>query len=328
MYKKILIFFILTPIILVMPYQEKNIPEFFGIYLFANGLYYELNPQEVDYVRPEGNCAEAEYIFGIKSFNVENITDNNCSIIFFLEDIDLANINLTKLKYLQNSALNCRPLIGNSRKIMTRINMWVKDKDIECRVGPVEGKDNMYKVQSREPLEPGVYAIHGGSIRRTMANMYSIYLSEGGTNAMIFTFNFDKTSIPLAKEDLSPSQDKVEKKEVVFIERDNSPSSDVEYLSDNLNDAYEGIIRSRNSYIRSEYGTFQDYIVSSLQTLKNIVNNLDNFEDLSDDAKNEIVKCHDSLEKAQNNILSNKSLISQYSEMKKAYRILKAYLKR
>lgn len=190
--KKLTILLLLIPCFLTLFAQDKNIPEFYGIYLFANQQLFELEAKEVGYVRPKGDSANAEHVFGIKALSKTDVNDSSCYIIIYKEDMSINDIKLTKLQFVKESLLTCRPLSGSPYKKMTRINMWIKEKNIEFRVGRVEEKKRMYKIAPREPLERGVYAINTGCFRRFIGNFLSLNLetTEIGKEAYVFTVSF------------------------------------------------------------------------------------------------------------------------------------------
>jgi tetratricopeptide (TPR) repeat protein len=174
--------------------QKILIPEFYGIYLVANGKLIELNKNHVNYAYAQGDCWFRGYITGLKNLSPINITDNQLYIILFLENLDLSAIKLSKLQFVDKYPLECQVLgVGlESQKKMTLVNMWVIEKNIPYRIAPVEGKTGMYRIVPKEPLEAGKYAINTGCFwNSTLSSSYdlSMVLAEKGTEA--FDFSLD-----------------------------------------------------------------------------------------------------------------------------------------
>lgn len=317
--KKLIFFLLLTTCSLLLFSQEKNIPEFYGVYLLTNQQSIELNAQDVEYIRPRGECDKAEHIFGIKSFSVDDVNDNNCRIIIFKEDLSINDIKLTKLKYVNQLPLLCSPLIRSSKKIMTRVNMWVKEKDIEYRVGPVEGKEKMYKIVPKEPFEAGVYAINTGCFRRFMADIYSLYLevAETGTEAYVFTVNFDKYKElnPHAKPEIK-TYNKVQKKDK------KATMSDLISL---LEIAKEELVKSRNAYIRGELKREMTHFTNARIALEKACNLT--YENVDSNTMAIVKKCKLLLLEARNIFVSGKASIKAHVRIKKAKKELDKLLR-
>ncbi len=174
--------------------QEMKIPEFMGIYLVDNGETLELSRNEIFLEGTKGECAYIDILTGLKKLSGINISNNNCNLIVYMESISIDSLKLTKLKFEKDLLLNCVSLMFASKKVITRINMWVKDEDILYRVAPVENKKGMYRIAPREPLEPGVYALHtGGFIKESnsMPMTALLYLQKIQEKTQIYDFSVD-----------------------------------------------------------------------------------------------------------------------------------------
>lgn len=132
---------------------ETPKPEHFGIYLVNNNKLIELSGQAVNY---SGNLINS--IAGIKTRTDNCISNSDAYIIHYGEDISYNSIILTKLKYWTFGEVD-----NILRKQMVNVNMWVKERNIELKVAPIEGENNMYKLIPAEALETGYYAINYGN---------------------------------------------------------------------------------------------------------------------------------------------------------------------
>lgn len=152
---------------MISAYQEKeSIPEFFGIYLVADGKLIELKKSEVAAKNPPKECCGSDYISGVERLSGINITDRDFSIILFIQGLDIDRIKLSRLGFKDFFILSCQPCkLGTSkRKINTRINMWIKAQDIPFKIGPVEDRREMYRIVPSSPIRPGIYALNFGSL--------------------------------------------------------------------------------------------------------------------------------------------------------------------
>lgn len=185
----------------------QQIPEFFGVYIVADGRLIELKEKTVRIKTANKGGMQEDCVTGLSKLSEININDEAAYLIIFLENFDINSIKLSKLRYVNAEPLVSIPIIGNAEKVMTNINMWVLEKDIPFRTGPIEGKKGMYKIAPNAGFEPGVYALHQGSIRRSriQGGQIGLLLQSGeyGNTAFDFSFNLGKNKGETAQSQTS-----------------------------------------------------------------------------------------------------------------------------
>jgi hypothetical protein len=186
----------------------QQIPEFFGVYLVADGRLIELKENNIRIRTPSKGGMQEDGVAGLRELSKININDAAAHLIIFLENFDINSIKLSKLRYASTESLVSIPIIGNAEKVMTNINMWVLEKNIPFRTGPIEGKKGMYKIAPSAGFEPGVYALHQGGIRRSriQGGQLGILMEseEYGNTAFDFSFNFENYKGALVAETPTP----------------------------------------------------------------------------------------------------------------------------
>src|SRR4030065_912704 len=193
--KKVTVFFLMFFLNVLIGWGQKY-PEFFGIYLVADGKFVELKENSVSIKTPNQAGSQEDSVSGLKSLSNVNSNDTSAYIIIYLESIDINKIKLSKLRFSKTESLVSISIMGNAKKYMTNINMWVFEKDVPFRMGPIDGRKGMYKIVPSGGFESGVYAIHGGSIRneRIQGGGIGIYTASAKYGDTANDFSIGKIS--------------------------------------------------------------------------------------------------------------------------------------
>lgn len=134
--------------------RSTLIPEFYGIYLVADGKLKALEPSDVGF----GNGH-----VGLQQRPKTVVKDKNAYFIVYQKNIVPTNIGLAQLKFLDSDVVKVSPLPGwKSEEKLVTVNAWVLEGTISLNVAPIEGKMDMYRLVPTASLTPGVYAIPSG----------------------------------------------------------------------------------------------------------------------------------------------------------------------
>ena len=194
--------------------SAQQIPEYFGVYIVENGKLIQLKENKILIKTPNKGGMQEDCVAGLKRLSNVNVNDESAYLIIFLENFDINSIRLSKLRFSKMEPLVSIPIIGDAVKIQTDVSMWIFEKDISFRTGPIEGKRGMYKIVPTAGFEPGVFALHQGGIRRSriQGGQLGVLLEneEYGNSAFDFSFKAkDKDAIsgtetPIAQKSLMP----------------------------------------------------------------------------------------------------------------------------
>ncbi|HDL15004.1 MAG TPA: HEAT repeat domain-containing protein [Euryarchaeota archaeon] len=154
------VFFQLVFVILIVsPVLSKiPVPEFYGIYLVANGKLIELKSTKVSFKVNQNGLAQ------IPSLDIQ---DTKAYLIIYQKNVNPNKLDFAKLKFLRSKVVEFQATPGfknpymDSRKLIN-FNMWVLDGIMKFKVAPIEGKEDMYRLVPEHPLAPGVYAVPAG----------------------------------------------------------------------------------------------------------------------------------------------------------------------
>jgi len=133
---------------------SSNMPENFGVYASIKGEFIPLIKQKVIF---KGNLLES--IMGLNSPSGKDFK-NVDYLLIFLEGVNPEFIKLSKLKFKRYGSIN-NTMIGKSN---IEINYWTISKEISFKIAPVFSKKNMYKLNLKNPLAEGFYALHFGDL--------------------------------------------------------------------------------------------------------------------------------------------------------------------
>ncbi|MFO7971350.1 MAG: hypothetical protein R6U40_06345 [Desulfobacterales bacterium] len=191
------IFLITSLIFLICFYScastEKGteIPEFFGTYLVEKGKLIKLKKEDVVIKHASAECSKYEFISGLENLSDLNVKDNKCHIIFYEHGAEVSNIKLTKLRFECVSLLDCISLTFKTKKVKSKLNLWIKEKNIPYKISPVESRNEMYRLVPDNPLEPGAYAIHTGCFWQQKSDIFGMRMvaQNYGTSAYVFSVN-------------------------------------------------------------------------------------------------------------------------------------------
>lgn len=207
-------------------------PEHFGIYLVNNNKLIELNGQVVNY---SGNLINS--IAGIKARTDNCLSNSDAYIIHYSKDISYKSIILTKLKYQTFGVVD-----NILRKQMVDVNMWVQDRNIELKVAPIEGENNMYKLIPTEALETGYYAINYGNLdNQSVTNIFDITnqvypfcFGDLENEIMEFGISMESATFYTIEYEYEPKKEKISNF-LIFLD------AIEEVIKNNFNNIYYGI---------------------------------------------------------------------------------------
>jgi hypothetical protein len=150
--------------------------------------------------------------------------------------------------------------------------MWVLERDIPFRKGPIEGKNWMYKIVPSDGFEPGVYAINQGGIRNFYVSGGYLGLqlerTESGNRAYDFSFKIAEYKGGAEPEQgLNPSETISKKDALSEMPASLKTSSELIYSLEQVN---KNIVASRNANIRNEVQKQAEYFHQAWSQLKTI----------------------------------------------------------
>ncbi|MCK9211505.1 MAG: hypothetical protein M0P61_11770 [Ignavibacteriaceae bacterium] len=213
----------------------KKLPENYGIYVYSINDYHQLKPQNTFI---SGNLLQS--ISGIKGTSGA-IYEKMDYLIIFEQNIKPDDIKISKLRF--NRGGYVRNLFGES---YTEVNLWTSERELTINIAPVEGKKDIYKVTTTQPLDKGFYAIHFGSL--TNQNTYS------ALNKVAYDFVIGTNG-----EDYQPYEEVVRKNENAFLSNATELLKKINEYFNNKN--YEKV---RQIYVRPDGNKFDDNEWSSL----------------------------------------------------------------
>ena len=153
------LFIILSVIFLIGNLQDLHaeeipVPEFYGVYVVADGKLIELKPSDVSFGGGQ---------VGLKKNPKVEVMDNKAYIIVYKKGVEPTRWGLAKLRFVSSDVVEVAPLPGwKAEKKGVTLNAWVLERTIELKVAPIENKQDMYRLVPNAPLAPGVYALPSG----------------------------------------------------------------------------------------------------------------------------------------------------------------------
>jgi len=155
-------------------------PEFFGVYLVAEGKLIEPSKKDTA-VKPIFTMDPNPV--GIKDISgCTQIKDKNIYIIYYqtpnannlLQGQEYSTLRLSKLifKTREHLAPEYDPM-GSFKNSIYDVNMWLPESNYNLKIAPIKDANSMYKLVPGGPLPDGVYAIHYGDIGYFRMPFYS-----------------------------------------------------------------------------------------------------------------------------------------------------------
>jgi hypothetical protein len=145
----------------------KSLPDAYGVYANTNHGQLVLAGQPI---RSVGNLMSSY-------FGVAGPSGPECSsvkeFIVYKKDIDPNSLRVVRLQFLRDGAVAGIFGLGQSN---VSINLWVPNRDhVDVEVKPVQGKQDMYLVKPRSPLEKGFYALTTGQFQGDIGSEVRVY---------------------------------------------------------------------------------------------------------------------------------------------------------
>lgn len=177
--------------------QQQAIPEFYGFYVQSEGQLVSIPKGRVSYAFPPDTGFDRECILGLVDPPQNDFKADRLKFILFLQDADqrIKEVRLTKLTYKKQLPLDfAKKRRGEFDSTSTTdVSMWVGESEVPFQVGPVPGTTGMFRIAATSALEPGVYAIHWGSISKTRIAAVNYKFDEATLFAYAFSVNIGQT---------------------------------------------------------------------------------------------------------------------------------------
>lgn len=187
------LFIILSVIFLIGNLQDLHaekipVPEFYGVYVVADGKLLELKPSDVSFGSGQ---------VGLKEISKVEVMDNKAYIIVYKKGVEPTRWGLAKLRFVSSDVVGVAPLPGwKEEKKAVSLNAWVLERAIELKVAPIENKQDMYRLVPNSPLAPGVYALPSGLFGKlSLTDPFGAQLEAAdraqifGSKAFVFTIS-------------------------------------------------------------------------------------------------------------------------------------------
>jgi hypothetical protein len=145
----------------------NHFPDAYGVYANTNHGQVTLAGQPIKAV---GNLMSSY-------FGVAGPSGPECSslkeFIVYKKDVDPNSLSVVRLQFLRDGTIAGTFGFGQAHVM---VNLWVPDRDhIDVEVEPVQGKQDMYVVKPRSPLEKGFYALTIGKFQGDIGSEVRIY---------------------------------------------------------------------------------------------------------------------------------------------------------
>jgi hypothetical protein len=281
---------------------------------------------------------EREHVQGLESLSGLDVTGEGFFIVFYLQNANPNQLKLTKLVYRDEMPLKVKAIAGGTSEFMTPINLWVKERDVPFRVGPVEGRSGMYKIAPEENIEPGVYAVHFGSIWIRMTDVFGAKYSgfDSGNIAYDFTWNHQPETPDVgqyqAPKQAVPTIPKFNVSIPTFASSEQGLNGALNYALSALQERKRATVPPGKDYLPTEEeekawkdmtAVSLDRALEALNAALNIATTLSNQM-----AKDLAERCVTLTDQTKKTLYSNKPFAegTSYSKQKKAIKELKNYL--
>jgi hypothetical protein len=129
------------------------LPDHYGVFAATDVGLVQLNGQRV---RSKGNILQAH--IGIDGASGQGL-GRVSHLVVFLRGVSPNRLQLSRLELRKDGQVN--NAIG---KTHVELNLWMPAKDIRLDVGPVAGRQDMYRLRPRGSLSAGFYAVHSGEL--------------------------------------------------------------------------------------------------------------------------------------------------------------------
>ena len=156
---------------------SDKLPKNYGVYVNINGNLIDLQPQKT---MVRGNLLTS--VSGLKAASGVCFAAPE-EFIIYEKEVNPKEIILSKLQFKKGISL--RNVFGES---YYELNLWVSKNEVPINVAPVEGKQDMYRVNSVNILDSGFYALHGGCLSNKE--------TPGAFNKTAYDFVIGKTIEP------------------------------------------------------------------------------------------------------------------------------------
>jgi len=258
-------------LILIFTSCNQHLPDNYGIYISSNHDLSQLNPQKTII---KGNL--------LKSFSGLKGSSGSCFrnidyLIIYEQNIRPEDIKISQLNFKKGT--NIQNLFGASH---VELNLYTSIKEITINVAPIEGKKDMYKVTSPQPLDSGFYALHFGCMTNqntieafnkiafdfvigSNTEGYQSYDEIVSKNVKIFVSNAEILLLKINDYFNKKDFDKIHS---IYIKTDGSNYNDEEWKS--IKDGFDNWIllsgKIKTSKILDQ-NIYEDYGTFTLQTV-------------------------------------------------------------
>lgn len=135
---------------------SQNLPDSYGVYAYADKGRVELSGQQIRFV---GNLLQS--IPGLKGASSSGHKEIKF-FIFYQKDLNPKSIRLSKLGFKKGDYVS--NIFGNT---YVDVNLWTGIKNIDIKISPINSRKDMFKLEPKESLPEGFYALHFGGLENT-----------------------------------------------------------------------------------------------------------------------------------------------------------------